>query len=180
MRRSRPDYQDYVECLNIPKNEDDPIAILSRTGGQKATDHFEVFPYPEQDDNGLYHIHFFVRGLRYFPECAQERINDLGENESLSLLHDLQNKYDHQALVLRTQDRHEIGYCPRYLVDDIFEILRQDPQCVHVYVERVNPAPIPIQFRLFCNLTAEWKSENRFFANPIYQPLVPDFSTSTK
>jgi hypothetical protein len=180
MRCSRPDYQNYVECLNIPKNEDNPITILSRTGGSKATDHFEVFPCPEPDENGLYHIHFFARGLRYFPECARQRINDLEKNEPLSLLHDLQNKYDSQALVLRTEDRHEVGYCPRYLVDDLFEMLRQNPQLVHVYVERINLAPNPLQFRLLCHLTAEWKSGFRPFSNPIYQPLVPDFSTATK
>ncbi|MGL5804674.1 MAG: HIRAN domain-containing protein [Xenococcaceae cyanobacterium] len=180
MRRSRPDYKDYIEWLNIPKNEDDPIAILSRTGGSKATDHFEIFPCPELDENGLYHIHFFARGLRYFPECARQRINDLEENETLFLLHDLQNKYDPQALVLRTEDRHEVGYCPRYLVDDVFEMLRQNPEFVHVYVERVNPAPSPLQFRLLCNLTAEWKNDFRPFSNPIYQPLVTDFSTTIK
>lgn len=48
MRSSRPDYQDYIQWLNIPQNEKDPIAILARSGGRKATDTFEIFPCPEK------------------------------------------------------------------------------------------------------------------------------------
>ncbi|MEO1378161.1 MAG: DNA-binding protein, partial [Cyanobacteria bacterium J06635_10] len=42
MRRSRPDYKNYIERLNIPENEDEPINILARSGGKKATDTLEV------------------------------------------------------------------------------------------------------------------------------------------
>ena len=53
MRPSRPDYQHYLECLNLNSDEDDPLAILSGSGGKKATDHFEVFCCPQQDENGF-------------------------------------------------------------------------------------------------------------------------------
>jgi hypothetical protein len=172
MRPSRPDYKDYIECLNIPQNEDDPIAILARSGGQKATDTFAVFPCPEPDENGLYHIHFFVHGLRYFPKSSIERVNELRKDEQLYLVHDAQNPYDPQALLLRTEDQYNVGYCPRYLVNDVYELLEQDPKLIHVHIERVNPAPTPIQFRLLCNMTAEWHQDFHPFSSQEYQPIV--------
>jgi hypothetical protein len=175
MRPSRPDYQDYIQWLNIPQDENDPIAILARSGGQKATDTFEVFSYPENNENGSYHIHFFVHGLRYMPESSIERVKQLQPEERLYLTQDFQNPYDSKALLLRTEDRHNLGYCPRYLTEDICEILKQNPESVCVRVERVNSTPTPIQFRLLCNLTA--KSHDSFipFSNQDYQPIVDSF-----
>jgi HIRAN domain len=172
MRPSRPDYQDYIQWLNIPQNEDDPIAILARSGGRKATDTFEVFPCPEINEDGLYHIHFFVHGLRYMPECSIDRVKQLQPGERLYLTQDFQNTYDSKALLLRTEQRHNLGYCPRYLAADICEVLKQNPESVCVRVERVNPAPTPIQFRLLCNMTAQWHEDFSPFASQDYQPIV--------
>jgi hypothetical protein len=172
MRPSRPDYQDYIQWLNIPQDEDDPISILARSGGHKATDNFEVFPYPESNENGLYHVHFFVRGLRYMPECSIELVKQLKPEYRLYLTHDLQNNHDSKALLLITEQRHNLGYCPRYLAADIYELLKQNPQSVDVRVERVNLAPTPIQFRLLCNLTAQWHDNFQPFSNQDYQPIV--------
>lgn len=174
MRPSRPDYKNYVEWLNIPQHEDDPIAILARSGGRKATDTFEIFPCPEADANGLYHIHFFAHGLRYLPECAIERISQFQTSEQLFLANEFQNPYDPHALILCTREHHIVGYCPRYLVEDALEMLRQNPQLVHVHVERVNPAPTPLQFRLLCNMTAQWSKGFRPFSSQEYQPIVAD------
>ncbi len=38
-------------------------------------------------------------------------------------------------------------------------------------VERVNPPPIPLQFRVLCNLTALWVAGFEPFSSPSYQPL---------
>lgn len=172
MRPSRPDYENYLETLNVPKTTDDPIAILARSGGKKATDYLEVFPCPEPDKSGLYHIHFFIHGLRYRPSAAIERVDTLKSHERLHLMHDIQNAQDPRALALRTNDDHSIGYCPRYLVEDVHVLLKQDPQLVNVHVERVNPAPTPIQHRLLCNMTAKWPSDFKPFSSNQYQPLI--------
>ena len=172
MRPSRPDYQDYIQWLNIPKNEDDPIAILARSGGRKATDTFEVFPCPESNEDGSFHIHFFVHGLRYMPECSIEKVKQLKSEERLYLMRDFQNSHGSTALLLRTEERHNLGYCPRYLAADIYEILKQNPQSVCVRVERVNPVPTPIQFRLLCNMTAQWHGDFSPFSSQDYQSIV--------
>jgi HIRAN domain len=178
MRPSRPDYKDYLEYLNIPQHSDDPMAILSRSGGKKATDHFEVFPCPEPDENGLYHIHFFLHGLRHRSSAAIERVDILKAHEQLYIMHDVQNPHDPQALALRTDDCHLIGYCPRYLAQDIHELLKQDSKLINVHVERVNPVPAPIQLRLLCSITAEWPSDFHPFSSNEYQPLKLSLQSS--
>ncbi|MBU7581324.1 MAG: DNA-binding protein [Nostoc sp. TH1S01] len=178
MRRSRPDYQNYVEWLNIPKGEDEPIAILARNGGHNVTDHFEVFPCPEPDENGLYHIHFFAHGLRHLPTCAIERINQLKTGELLYLANEFQNPYDSRALLLCTDDHHIVGYCPRYILDDVLQLKDKNPELVKVYVERVNPAPTPLQLRLLCNIIAEWPQDFHPYSSQEYQPIIADIPTS--
>ncbi|MGB3493209.1 MAG: HIRAN domain-containing protein [Elainellaceae cyanobacterium] len=172
MRRSRPDFGNYIEWLNVPHQADDPIAILARSGGRKATDTFEVFPTPEPDENGLYHVHFFSHGLRYLPACSNERIVKLRAGEELYVMHDLQNPYDPNALLLRTEDCYTIGYLPRYLVHDACKLLDQDSQDLHVHVERINHAPTPLRFRLLCNMTTQWAKGFQPFSGDEYQPIT--------
>ena len=174
MRPSRPEYKHFIQWLNIPQHEDDPIAILARSGGRKVTDNLEVFPSPEPDENGLYHIHFFVHGLRHLSQCAIDRIHRLKPGEKLWLAHEFQNPYDPDALTLNTEDHHIVGYCPRYLVGDTLEVVRQNPKLVHVHVEQINPAPTPLQLRLLCNMTAEWHEGFIPFSSQEYQPIVPN------
>ncbi len=68
-RPSRPEYAQFVQCLNVPRDEADPIALLARSGGRRATDSLEVYPCPEPDAEGLYHLHFLLHGLRHLPEA---------------------------------------------------------------------------------------------------------------
>jgi hypothetical protein len=74
LRRSRPDYPAFIQSLNLPSDETDPMAILSRSGGRRQTDSFEVFPCPERTESGQYEMHFFTHGLRYCPSAAQQRV----------------------------------------------------------------------------------------------------------
>lgn len=177
MPRSRPEYSDFVQSLNIPQHEDDPIAILARSGGQRKTDTLTVFPYPEPDEEGRYHIHFFSHGLRHLPDCAIGRINQFELGEKLWLAHEFQNIYDSQALTLHTEDHYIVGYCPRYLNSEVFELLRQNQRLVEVCVERVNQ-PTPLQFRLLCNMTAQWSDDFRPFSSQDYQPLTAKVTTT--
>ncbi|NJM98585.1 MAG: DNA-binding protein [Phormidesmis sp. RL_2_1] len=174
LRRSRPEYSDYVQWLNIPEKADDPIALLSRSGGQRVTDTFEVFPCPQRDENGLYHIHFFVHGLRYMPPETQPNLQQLQPGIRLYIMQDSQNPYDPDALLLRTEEAYNVGYCPRYLTSDVLNLLQHDSQKLAATVERVNPHPTPVQFRLLCNLTAEWPKAFQPFTGELYEPLVGD------
>ncbi|WP_333196263.1 HIRAN domain-containing protein [Microcoleus sp. S28C3] len=173
MPRSRPDYPEFVQWLNIPQHEDDPIALLARSGGKRVTDNFEVFPCPEPDENGRYRIHFFAHALRHLSKSAIERINGLQVGELLYLAHEFQNRHDSSALLLCTEDRWIVGYCPRYLCGDFFQIISQHRELVRVEVDRLNQPPTPLQFRLLCKMTADWR-DFRPFSNPMYQPVSSD------
>ena len=174
LRHSRPDYPDFVHWLNIPEYGDDPIALLARSGGQRATDTLAVFPRLEADDQGRYHIHFFAHGLRHLSTETQLRIHHLQPGELLYTARDCKNPYDPKALVLRTKDFHIVGYCPRYLVNDVSDLLYRSPEKLEILVERVNLPPTPLQFRLLCNLTAEWSAELQPFSDPTYQSLAKE------
>jgi hypothetical protein len=176
LNRSRPEYPEFIEWLNLdsvgnPKSID-PITLLGRSGGKRVTDSLAVFPRPECNAAGAYEIYFFTNGLRHYPPSAQQRAAECIIGEELMLLPDIQNQHDPQALMLRTIDRHLVGFCPRYLVADFFQLVGTQPQAVKVVVEKVNPAPAPLQFRLLCKLTTKADREFQPFCGTEYQPLV--------
>ena len=172
LRPTRPDYPDFIQWLNLPKDEHNPIALLSRSGGRRQTDTFEVFPVPEPDSQGNYRIHFFAHGIRHLQPEAQKYLYQLRSGEKLNLMHDAQNPHDSRALMLRTEDLHLADYCPRYLVHDFFELVTNTPNQVTVAIERINPPPTPLQFRVLCSLTAKWDEHFHPFSSPAYVPLI--------
>ena len=174
LRRSRPEYSDSVEWLNIPEHEDDPITLLARSGGDRLTDHLEVFPCSERDEQGQYHIHFFSHGLRHLPTETRPFIHQLQPGDRLYITHDGQNPYDSKALMLRTEDPTIVGYCPRYLANDVFELYHHAPEKLTVVVERIHPPPTPLKLSLLCHLTIEYSADFWLFSSSDYQPLVPE------
>jgi len=166
---SRPEYSEFAQWLNVPQSEDDPIMLLARSGGRRAADTLEVYPRPEPDNEGKYHIHFFAHGLRHLPKASTERAAQLRVGDPLFLALDFQNPHDPDALMVRTEDSYIVGYCPRYLLPDAFEITGR--ALLQLAVERVNPPPAPLQLRLLCSLTAQWPAGFRPFSTPSYQPI---------
>ena len=173
LNENRPEYNEFVEWLNFPESEHDPIAILGRTGGLRATDSLEIFPCPEPLPNGQYHIHFFVRGISHLPHpLVDDQIRSLKPGDRLLLLADFQNPYDDFALALRPEEPALIvGYCPRYFARDAHEVLQGCDVQPIVRVERVNPTA-PYQLRLLCSLTACWPAEFVPCSGELFQPLV--------
>ncbi len=171
LRRSRPDYADFLRWLNISTHQDDPMAMLAKSGGQRATDTLFVFPCPEPDENGFYHFHFFAQELLNLPPLSANRISRLQMGEVLHLVGDPENPYDRRALMLFTEDDYLVGYCPRYLSDVGFEVSRQSLSLIDVVVERINMAPAPLQFRLLCHMTVQMSQEERPFLGAMYQPV---------
>ena len=171
MSPSRPDYATFMKSLHILTDNPHPITILGRSGGKKQTDTLAVFPEPEVDEEGQYHLYFFSHGLRYLPSSAIERINQFVPGEKLWLAHEFQNSYDAQSLILNTEDHHIVGYCPRYLLGVIFDWL-QDNYRLEVRVEHVNNPELPFQYRLLCKMTLIAPDGNHPFSSCKYQPLI--------
>ncbi len=175
-RRTRPEYADFVRWLDLPEGEADPVLMLARSGGRRATDSLEVFPIPQPDVAGNYHIHFLVHGLRHLPDSSIQRANQLRVGERLLLLHDIQNPKDTNALMLRTGadrdcDEHIVGYCPRYLSEDFHQLATGDAAGASVQVERLNLPPAPLQMRILCSFTVRWPTSFHPFSGPLYQPV---------
>jgi hypothetical protein len=174
--KSRREYPQFIEWMSAGADDGDPVALLARSGGRRATDALELFQAPEPDPSGILRMHFFVHGIQHFSAISIDRTLRLEPGEQLLLMHDFQNPHDPFALMLRTSegspgDIYPIGYCPRYLLEDMFELLRTAPQAARVTVRRVNPPPAPIWFRLLCTLTTDWPSHYQPLSGSDYQPF---------
>ena len=152
---SRPDYEDFVSWLHLPAGEATPLLLLDRHSGAKQTDNYELFRAPEPDGDGNLYATFFLRGLRHRDTRIQESAEAMSRGTRLYLAPDDQNGRDPQAVLLRTeQDIFVPGYLPRYLAGPARMLLRLNRDAVTVTVEKVNPAPAPIQLRLLCRFSA--------------------------
>jgi hypothetical protein len=173
LSKSRPEYKDFLFWLNVRGTEEDPLALLARTGGIRETDSLVVFPCPEKTKENTYHLHFFSQGIRYLPDEAIRRINALTSGNLLYLMPDPQNPNDAFAIALRTEDPPAIvGYVPRYLNRDFHVFLKESPRDISVVVEKVNP-DAPIQLRLLCSITVPWPRSFEPCSDRDYEPLAP-------
>ncbi len=173
LSKKRPEYRDFLQWLDVPVGQDDPLTLLARTEGIRETDTLAVFPCPERGADNVYRAQFFSHGLRYLSAGSIERVHNLRTGEQLYLMLDPQNSYDPWAIVLRTDDPIAlVGFCPRYFAQTFrFLLERCDPKAVKIVVERVNH-DAPIQLRLLCHLTAPWPEGFRPCAEDLYEPLA--------
>jgi hypothetical protein len=171
--RSRPDYEDFVDWLDLRRGEMDPMILLARSGGQRETDTFEVFPEPEPSPEGRYKSTFFAHGLRHLGIEAEEAASHLMPGDPLVLKAEPENPHDPRALrILTTLQGTHLGFVPRYLCEDVHgiqQLVGQDG--VRVRVHRVNPPPTPAQFRLLCALDAPWPMGFRPLSSPDFEPI---------
>ena len=150
----RQDRQDYVVSLGLNPDSAGPFEILARSGGRRTTDSVELFSVPELGSDGNYWAYFFLsHGLRHMPEFAQKQAERLTCGSRLWLMHDLQNGIDTNAIVLRADDYSPVGFMPRYLLADVWTLLRAKSN-LQVAVERVNLPPAAIQQRILCRMQA--------------------------
>lgn len=180
LSKKRPEYHDFLQWVDIPAGQDDPLTLLARTGGIRETDSLAVFPCPEREADNVYHVQFFSHGLRHLSVGSIERVHNLQSGDPLYLMLDPQNLHDPHAIALRTDDPIAlIGFCPRYFAKTFRSVLEQsDPREVKVTVERVN-LDAPTQLRLLCHLTAPWPEDFRPCADELYKPLAqPGVSSS--
>jgi len=176
LARSRPEYEAYLTWGGFdPDQPPDPISLLSVTEGRRATDNLELFPCPHPDTDGCYVSRFFLHGMRYLPDASLQRAADLQMGESLGLMLDISNPYDPYAVAVRTCDdtaRSMIGYVPRYLARDIFQLsLQCQPDFLSLTVARVNRTA-PLQQRLLCQMNCCWPEGFLPCAGNDFQPIV--------
>ena len=177
MNRRRPDFGEYVNRLDLDPNDADDLDILARSGGRRNTDSIEVFPAPDLHRDGCYITWFLVHGVRHSDPDLQRLLHEkLREDEPLYLQADFQNLADAQALSLRTAAKLHVGYLPRYLVPDAWELFAGQEVCgwnIEVTVAQINPPPAPIQQRVLCRMMACWPDGFEPYASKTYLPIPP-------
>jgi hypothetical protein len=169
MPRSRPDYAGYVAELGLSVDTADPLALLARSGGVRATDRLEVYAAPRGDASACI-WHFLMRGIRHLPASAEARIASLTVGEPLYVMRDVQNVHNPRALILRSEDKVNLGCIPDLLVDDLAGLdLGRDN--FKVTVAQVNPPPSPVQHRVLCHLESRWPEGRRPFMSERFTPI---------
>ena len=147
------------------------MALLARSGGRRETDIFEVFEQPEPDSDDRYRAVFFVHGLRHRGGEAPRRALLLERGERLTLGPEPDNVADAHALRVVSGDGVHLGFVPRYLCSD-FNVLRSQraPDAL-LRVQRLNPPPAPLQFRILCAFDSRWPVGFAPCSEPDFQPL---------
>ncbi|CAG0966038.1 hypothetical protein PHYC_00989 [Phycisphaerales bacterium] len=174
MPPGRAEYRAFLTNLAMDPDHADPVTILMRSGGGRVTDSLEMFEVPRVAEEGSpYQTRFLAHGIRYLNPESQQRVLSLKMDERLLIMHDCQNDADRSALALRTEDRVIVGYLPRYLLGDAFQLLNVC-EIVEVFVARVNPSPAPLQQRLLCRLESCWPENFRPFCGDHYRPMPSD------
>lgn len=159
MNERRPEFSQYARWSGIHQNpHSDPLLLMARMGGGRATDTLQVHPVPERSADGLYEMVFFCHGGRHVLEQAQEQTLSLVPGEKLFPMLDFQNPFDPDAVALRSSDPAAmIGYCPRYLAGDLKRLADGGDNNLQIRVRQVN-RDAPVQFRLLCELVSRWPS----------------------
>ncbi len=174
LTRSRSDYNEFVSNLGLPPENSSLIEILARSGGRRATDSIELFSAPKSnstsDEKCLVNYFFLAHGLHHMRDCAQELVETLTSKDKLFVMHDLQNPVDKDALILRTEDYCCVGFMPRYLLGDFWELLKTG-DTINVFIEKLNPPPAPTQQRILCRLEANVKGDFQPCSSDIYKPF---------
>lgn len=179
MPRSRPDFDSYVQRLDLDPKDVDDFVILARSGGRRMTDSLELFPMPELEKHGCYVTFFLAHGIRYLGDVARQRISHLREGDRVRLQWDMDNEADPRALSIRTDDRIVVGYVPRYLLDDAWGLLQDCDSIPEITVAQMNPPPAPLQQRLLCRMESCWPDGFTPYSTDDYLPISKPVDTCT-
>jgi hypothetical protein len=171
----RPEYGRFIHWIAAEQQANDPLVILSRTGGKRATDSLVLYSKPEPNERAEFDLFFLCHGIEYLPRNASGRVAMLDVDEALFAMFDVFNPYDPHAIALRTDDpRHLIGYVPRFFAKELRTCIESaSTDDVHLRVARVNH-DAPLQFRLLCRFTSPWPTGFRPWNEPEYRPLLGD------
>lgn len=174
LARSRPEYGQFLHWIGLDGEADDPLILLDRTGGSRATDSLQLYRKPEPNENGKFELAFFSHGISHLPTEAISVVDSLQIGASLYPLLDNLNQFDSDAVALRTDDPAWIvGYVPRFFALDVREcIAKAPPESVSFDVLRVNP-DAPLQMRLLCRFWSDWPEHFAPCSGSEYQILEP-------
>nr|VFJ94520.1 MAG: hypothetical protein BECKLFY1418B_GA0070995_105914 [Candidatus Kentron sp. LFY]VFJ98581.1 MAG: hypothetical protein BECKLFY1418A_GA0070994_108510 [Candidatus Kentron sp. LFY] len=174
LNKSRPEYPDYLAWMGLNETASD-MELLARSGGQRATDWFCVYPEVEPNKQGEAVLYFFSHGVRHLDSTGQEAIRHLKTGDPLQSIAEDDNPHDPRALLLETAQSVPVGYCPRYLNRGLRSIQDRDRTLLRVEVERANP-DAPLQFQLLCKAVFALPEGLDLYATEEHQPLAQEIT----
>jgi hypothetical protein len=172
MGPARPDFAEYIEQLGLKAGQQDPVEILSVSGGRRATDALEVFPKLVREPDGSFRCRFFLHGSSHVNPASQERLQKLTSGERLNIALELTNPATGLAVQVQTRDYFMIGWAPRYLVIDLARAIASSPGRFEASVVRVNPLPAPSRQRLLVEFHGHWPTGHEPMSADEFLPLV--------
>ena len=167
---ARKDFAEYLGWLDLDPAHSDPIEILALTGGERQTDSLEVFPRIVKRADQTFACRFFLHGLRHVSEPAREAANRLTPDTALQVAVELNNPAGPLAIQLQTSDCHMIGWAPRYLVQDLIDVINKHPE-VSAAVVRVNEHGAPLARRILVELKGKLPENFEPMSSPQFKLL---------
>ncbi|HZJ10938.1 MAG TPA: hypothetical protein VFD39_14670 [Trueperaceae bacterium] len=145
----RPDYPAYLERLGL--HTGDPVEILARSGGGRATDTVHLVPEPVLTDAGCIELRFLASGVRH-ADPDGTHLSSVAPGDLLALRDDVGNPANPCALLLDNTSGEEVGWVPDYLLDTVRGL--REFYVVQVIADVVNGPDTPAHLRLLCLLRA--------------------------
>lgn len=149
MSPRRPDYPEYLSALGLDHAHADPVELLARTGGERATDTVQIVPAPLVEGEREV-LHFLVSGVRHVDPDGVA-LTRLEPGSMLQIRPEPGNEFDPRALLLDLHTNEPVGYVPSYLLDYVHKRRDQGTR-ISVVVEQVNRPPVPSHLRLLCRM----------------------------
>ncbi len=172
MQPNRPDFKDYIQSIALSEDSD-PIDMLAVSGGNRVTDAYEIFPKLLKNADGGFACRFFVHGIKFMTQAAQERLELLKAHEELCLALELTNPLNEYGLQVQTADYHMIGWAPRYMARDLALAMTGPLGSCRARVVRLNPMATRSHRRLLIEMSGNL-GDHEPMSGPDFQPLVPD------
>jgi hypothetical protein len=150
MSPRRPDYPAHLRAMGLEGEDPDPVEILVRTAGRRATDTYQVVPEPTVHTDGTETRLFLASGIRHL-DGATERVAALDHGQSLMLRPDPDNRFDPQAILLDVASGEPVGYIPMHMCGYVHQHLAGGAR-IDVMVEQANGPEVPRHLQLLCRM----------------------------
>ncbi|WP_413704470.1 hypothetical protein [Pseudomonas sp. Pseusp16] len=173
----RPEYFTMLSWLDMTPGANDPLEILSASGGSKKTDNFRIIKVPQKTANNEYRLKFFMSGIAYISDAAKRELLALESHTKLTCIIEEGNQADSNAIsVVNPDTGHHLGYYPHYLNEDLIHANRMlgvmgNQLTTSIPVLKVNLSA-PEQYRLLCESVTPWPDDFVPFQSEKYKLLA--------
>lgn len=168
--KNRPEFKHMIEWSGLDIRNADELEFLGITGGERKTDNFRVITVPKLDGE-YFVIKFFVSGYKYISDEYKELSKKLTVGSELKLKHEIDNQHDSNALIVVHDGESKLGYCPRYLNNDLKNlIITQD---YFLKLIKVNESA-PHRFKFLCEFKSKIPKNYECFISDEYKKYNPD------